>query len=168
MTEGVTVTDRLFERQYLKTVLTADGVREVPPGQLPAPTDQVLAVMGEPSFRVALANVVRSDHDVPDEVGFALRRAAKRLYDIMADGREDSDCEGPVEWVLGPVVHDAAVAVWLDTDGAGSGRAMVEAMTKILVEELEPLGVRAEISAASAVPSPIPPVWTSEDERRQR
>jgi hypothetical protein len=169
MTARISVAERIFDQLYHKTVLTSEGeVREIPSGQLPEPTDEILAKMGEPSFEVRLENVVRIDADVADAIGFALRRVAQRLYHVRRDGREEADEEGPVEWILGPAVHEGAVVMWLDTDGTGAGKAMIDAMAKVFVEELAPLGVQAHISAGPQFPSALVPGWISGDERHPK
>jgi hypothetical protein len=150
----VTVAEHIYEQQGVKVVMTSDGqVREVPAGQRPEPTEEVLTRAGEPSFQVRLAHVVRSDDDLSDGMGLALRRVAQRLYQVMSDGREVPGEEGPVEWNVGAAVHDGAVVMYLDTDGSGFGRAMVDTMVGVFVEELAPLAVHADISAATASPS---------------
>lgn len=167
MTALVTVADQIYERQGARMVLASDGrARIVPAGQLPEPTEEVLGREGEPSFQVRLGKEVRSDDDVPDEVGLALRRVAERMYQVLPDGREVLGEEGPVEWVMGPAVHDGAVVMYLDTGGTGFSRAMIDTMVGVLVEELAPLAVRADITVALPFPSPIPPVWMSSEERR--
>jgi hypothetical protein len=89
VTGRVTVAEKLYEQQGVKVVLTSDGqVRQVPPGQQPEPTEEVLAREGEPSFQVRLAKKVRGDDDIPDEIGLALRNVAHRLHQVMPDGRE--------------------------------------------------------------------------------
>lgn len=167
VTERLTVAEEIYEQQGVKIVLTSDGqVRQVPPGQRPEPTETVLGREGEPSFQVRLAEVVRGDDDIADDVGLALRRVAQRLYQVMADGREVRGDQGPVEWIVGPAVHDGVVVMYLDTDGSGFGRAMVDTMVGVFMEELAPLDVHADISAASAFPREIGPAWKSSAERR--
>jgi hypothetical protein len=61
-----------YERQRLKVVTTAEGrVREVAPGELPEPTENLLVyVAGEPQFTIRLATSVTSDEEVPDELAW--------------------------------------------------------------------------------------------------
>lgn len=168
MTERVKVSEHIYEQQGFKVVRTSDGqVRQVPAGQRPEANEEILARGGEPAFLVRLAEAVRSDDDVPDEVGLALRTVAHRLYQVMPDGREVPGEQGTVEWIVGPAVHGGGVVMYLDTDCSGSSRAMVETMVGIFVEELAPLAVHADISAAPASPGDIGPAWMSRDERRR-
>lgn len=166
----VTVDEHIYERQRLKVVTTAEGrVREVPPGELPEPTENLLVyAAGEPQFLVRLATPVTSDEDVPDEVGLALRRVTQRMYYVMPDGREVPGEQGQVEWNVGPAVHDGAIVLYLDCDGTWSSRTMFDMMVGIFVEELTPLGVQAHITAAPRIPSPLPPEWMSSNERRRQ
>jgi hypothetical protein len=165
---GVTVTELIYEQQCVKTVITPEGeVRGIPPGQVPEPEQTVLAKEGEPAFLVRLADEVRTDDDVPDEVGFALRKAAQRFFEVQADGREVPDETGPVEWIIGPAVHDGAIVIYLDTDNSWSSRAMFDTIVGILVEELASLSVQAEIAAAPPLPSPLPANWMSRSERER-
>jgi hypothetical protein len=164
----VTVADRLYEQQGTKVVTTAGGqVRHLPPGQVPEPQEDVLAKLGEPSFAVHLATQVRTDEDVSDEVGLALRRVGRRLHDVMPDGQEDPDGAGPVEGVFGPAVRDGAVVICLDTDGAGAGPSMMSAMAAIFVEELTPLGVDAHVAAGPSFSDAMLSGWMSTEERRR-
>lgn len=167
MTEEISVAERIFDGLYLKTVRTSDGeIRDIHPGQLPEPSDELLMTMGEPSFLVRLEKEVHEDADVPDAIGFALRQVAQRLHHVMPDGREDAHGEGPVEWVLGPAVHDGGVVLWLDTDGTGAAKAMIDGIVKVFLEELAPLGVKAHVCAGPPFPSALVPAWTSGGERR--
>jgi hypothetical protein len=147
---------------------TANGeLRRIPPGQLPEPTDRVVVRFGEPTFQVRLADALRTDEDLADAVGIALRRAAVRLTQVMSDGQESPDGSGPVEWVVGPTVHNGAVAMYLDTDGDGFTKPMIEAMANIFVEELVPLGVYAEVSVSPAHAEDMGPAWMSSTERQE-
>lgn len=163
----VTVAEQLYEQQGTKVVASAGGhMRHLPPGQVPDPTDEVLARLGDPSFAIHLARAVDTDDDVPDEVGLALRRAARRLHHVMRDGREDPGETGLVEGVFGPVVSDGALVVCLDTDGVGAGPAMVSTMARILVEELAPLDVDAHVAAGPSFTDAMLSSWTSTSERQ--
>jgi hypothetical protein len=166
MTERVTVQEQLFERLGIKIVTTSDGeVRDVPRGELPEPTDNLLARMVEPTFTVSLRQVLRDDVDVTDELGLALRRVAKRLFQVMPDGREVPGEQGPVETIVGPTVHEGAVMMFLDTDDSGYGRAMIDGIVGVFVDELAPLTVPTHISASSAASYEAGPPWVSSVER---
>ncbi|WP_406831249.1 hypothetical protein ABEG17_00280 [Pedococcus sp. KACC 23699] len=169
MAVEISVAERIFDGLYLKTVRASDGeIRDIPSGQLPEPSDELLMTIGEPSFVVRLEKEVHEDADVPDAIGFALRQVAHRLHHVMPDGREDADDEGPVEWVLGPAVHDGGVVLWLDTDGTGAARAMIDGIVKVFVEELAPLGVQAHVCAGPPYPSALVPAWISGGERQRQ
>lgn len=160
----VTVVDRIFDRQGVKLVNTADGnVRELLPGEAPDPNDHVSMHDGAPSFAVRFADEVASDSDVPDDVGLALRRAAGRFYSVLADGSE-GDEQGHVEWVMGPTVRGGVVTIELDTDGSGFTPQMIEIMVRILVEELTPTGVPARIFVPPVSSEPRS-AWRSSPER---
>jgi hypothetical protein len=161
----VTVEADLYERMYLKTVLVAGGgVRDVPPGESPAPGTEVLARAGEPAFRISLKEPVRSDDDVPDEVGHALRRATDRIHTLGRDGLVSTDGMTAVEWTVGPAVHEGAVVMYLDTDGSGAGPALVRSMTNIIVEELESADCPAVVGVPSEPFQMLVP-WASSQER---
>ncbi len=163
----VTVAEHIYELQGHKVVLGADGqVREVPAGQRAESDEEILVRAGEPAFRVQFTTPVNGDEDVADEIGFALRRVAKRLFQVMPDGQEVPGEQGDVEWVVGPAVHDGGVVMYLDTDDNGFSRAMIDTMVDVFVEELTPLAVRADIVTAPPLPDEIPPAWLSSDERR--
>lgn len=165
MTSLVSVADQLFERMYVKTVLTPDEqVSRVPPGEVPGPTDQVLTREGEPAFRVSLNDPVRSDDDVPNEVGYALRRAAQRFFALGRDGTPSTDGMTIVEWIIGPAVLDGTLVMYLDTDGSGAGQALIGSMTSILVEELETAGLPVAVSVPST-PMSLLEAWASAEER---
>ena len=165
MAGAVTVVEQIFEQQGVKTVIGAGPSRLVLPGEVPRPDEQVLVRGGEPAFQVRLEHEVLGDGDVPDEVGFALRRVADRLYDVAMDGQEDPDGEGRVEWIVGPSVHEGGLVLFLDTDGDGFSRPMIESMAGIFVDELTALGVVAEISGTPAYPDDLGPAWASRAER---
>ena len=170
MTGRVTVAQGLYLQQGIKLVLDPHGgpPREVPAGQRPGPDETILMHAGEPGFQVRLANPVRTDEDVPDVVGFALRKVVERLYRVSPEGEELVDDGGPVEFVIGPQVHDGVIVVDIDTDGYGFGPAMIETMARLFVEELAPLDVDAEISAAPAFATGSGWAWESSDERRTK
>lgn len=88
-------------------------------------------------------------HDSPL---LSLREVGKRLIHVMSEGREVPDEDGPVEFVMGPTVHNGAVALYLDTDGRGGGRAMIEAMARVFVDELTPLAMPLTVAGSSATP----------------
>ena len=165
MAGAVTVAEQIFDQQGVKTVIGAGPPRVVTPGECAAPDEQVLSRDGEPAFRVRLDHEVTGDGDVPDEVGLALRRVAERLFHVTMDGREDPDADGLVEWIVGPSVHARGLALFLDTDGEGFSRPMIEAMASIFVDELTPLALQAEISGSSAFPQDLGPAWASSVER---
>ena len=165
MDEWVIVADQIYEQQGTKLVAGADGTRQIPAGQAPGPEDDILMVMGEPCFEVRFTQEVLTDDDVPDEVGLALRAVAKRLTHVMSDGREVPDEDGPVEFVTGPAIHNGAVALYLDTDDRGGGRAMITAMARIFVEELTPLAMPLTVSGSSATPGDMGPAWRTSGER---
>ncbi|HET6967425.1 MAG TPA: hypothetical protein VFI44_04060, partial [Ornithinibacter sp.] len=168
VTGRVTLADHIFEQQGFKVVTTSDGqVREIPPGERPEPNEEILGRFGEPAFRVRLEQELRNDGDVADEIGLALRRVGERLFHVMPDGREVPGEDGPVEWMGGPAVHGGALVMFLDTDDKGFSRAMIDTMAGIFVEELTPLAVQADISAAPASTGDLGPPWMSSDERRQ-
>jgi len=159
----------LHARQGLKFVLTPEGqALELLPGELPGPGADVVSHVGEPRFHVRMTDPVRTDAEVPDAVGLALRRVADRLQHDTPDGSEDANGDGIVEWVYGPAVHDGALLMALDTDGFGFNPAMIEAMTRIFADELEPIAVSLELSAASNIPTEILPAWRSSAEREER
>ncbi len=165
MASLISVEERLFERMYVKYVRTPEEeFRNVPPGELPGPTEEVLAVEGEPAFRVSLNQPLQCDDDVPDEVGYALRRAAHRFCQLGGDGTVRTDAMTPVEWIIGPALQDGALVMYLDTDGSMAGRALVRSMTSILVEELEGAGVPATVSVPSPATESLKD-WASTEER---
>ncbi len=165
MAGSVTVAEQIFDQQGVKTVMGAGPPRVVHPGECPAADEQVLSRDGEPAFRVRLDHEVHSDSDVPDEVGLALRRVATRLFHVTMDGREDPGEDGLVEWIVGPSVHEGGLVLFLDTDGDGFSRPMIEAMASIFVDELTPLARQVEVSGSPAFPSDLGPAWASEAER---
>lgn len=104
---------------------------------------------------------MHTDTDVPNALGLALCRVADRLYGVLPDGTGDPDASGIVEGVMGPAVHDGGLLLSLDTESFGSNEPMVETMTRIFVEELEPLAIPVELTAAAWVNDEIPPAWRS-------
>ncbi|GAA3702685.1 hypothetical protein GCM10022399_18900 [Terrabacter ginsenosidimutans] len=166
MTTYVRVDEDLFGRMGLKFVVTPDGqALELLPGQLAEPGADVISHVGEPRFQVRMSTPVLTDADVPDVLGLALRRVADRLFGVMPDGTEDPDASGIVEGVMGPAAHDGGLLLSLDTDGFGFNPPMLETMTRIFVEELEPLAIPVELCAASWVTDEIPPAWRSTADR---
>lgn len=152
----------LYGRMGLKFVLTPDGRSlQLLPGQLADPGSDIVSHVGEARFHVRMPTPVHTDADVPDELGLALRQVADRLYGVMPDGTEDPEADGIVEGVLGPAVHDGGLLLSLDTESFGFNEPMVETMTRIFVEELEPLAIPVELTAAAWVNDEIPPVWRS-------
>lgn len=168
MTTYVRVDEDLYGRMGLKFVLTPDGQSlELLPGQLADPGSDVVSHVGEAGFHVRMSTRVVTDTEVPDALGLALRRVADRLFGVMPDGTEDPDASGIVEGVLGPAVYDGGLVLTLDTESFGFNPPMVETMTRIFVEELEPLAIPVELTAASWVTDEIPPDWRSSAERLQ-
>lgn len=166
MAGSVTVAEQIFDQQGVKTVIGGGPSRTVGPGECPDPGEQILMRGGEPAFRVQLDHEVHSDDDIPEELGLALRRVAERLYHVTTDGREAPDDDGGhVEWIVGPSVHEGGIVLFLDTDGDGFSRPMIETMGRIFVDELTPLALQAHISGSSAFPSDLGPDWASEAER---
>ena len=165
MAGSVTVVAQLFDQQGVKTVIGEGPPRTLGPGECPDPGEQVLMRGGEPAFRVRLDHEVHSDDDIPDQLGLALRRVARRLYHVAMDGREVPDDDGHVEWIVGPSVHEGGIVLFLDTDGDGFSRPMIETMGRIFVDELTPLALQAHISGTSAFPRDLGPAWASEAER---
>lgn len=148
---SITVADRIFDRQYHKTVLGSDGhASEVPRGALPDPDAKVIAREGEPAFCIRLARPVQSLADLPDDVVAALGRIGDRSLRLQHDGSEDENRPGIVECTLGPSVTGGEVLIVMDTDGVGAAPALVDAIVAIMLEELTPTGVDGEIS----VPAP--------------
>jgi hypothetical protein len=168
VTGHVTVVEGLYLQQGLKLVLDSGGgpPRQVLAGQRPEPDETILMHAGEPGFEVRLPTALQTDDDLPDEVGLALRRVAERMYRVSAEGEELRDGDGPVETVIGPLVHEGAVVLYLDTDGSGFNPAMIDSMARIFVEELAPLDVDAEIAAAPAFAANSVSAWKSSEERR--
>jgi len=164
MPELVVVDEHLFEKQGWKYVMGTHEVLEVPPGQV-APTDagEVIRDDWEPIFEVRLAQPVYADEDVPDCVGLALRTVAARVCEIAPDGSHDPDGLW-VEAYSGPAVHEGALMLWLDTDGQGFTREMIQAMGRIFVEELTPCGAQVEVSAGTTRPAHRG-LWMSSSER---
>jgi hypothetical protein len=145
----VTVDEQIFERQGIKVVITEDGhMRQYSPGEIADPNGELVQHDGEPSFLFRLDHAVHSDDDVPGPLREALTRAAQRLFRVQADGSETDDECAYVEVVGGPDVQDGAIAVGVDTDGNGFNRAVIDTMVGIFVEELSPLEVPVEITAA--------------------
>ena len=149
MPELVTVAEKIHERQGFKVVQTADGgVKEVPPGEAPELGELLLARYGDPNFQVRLGSAVQSVADLPGEVALALDRVAERLCRVTPDGREvPNDDTHRVEQVVS-AVQDGAIVLGLDLDDSGCTRQMIDAMVRILLEELVPQGVAATISVA--------------------
>lgn len=164
MTELVIVDDYLYEKQGWKYVMGPDEVLKVPPGQV-APTDEGELFRGdwEPLFEVRLAHPVNADEDIPDCVGLAMRTVAGRLCEVAPDGSHDPDGLW-VEFIYGPMVHNGALVLSLDTDGQGFTREMIEAMGRVFVEELTPCGVRLEVFAGTSRPDSLEE-WRSSAER---
>lgn len=162
----VRVDEDLYGRMGLKFVLTPDGQSlQLLPGQLAEPGSDIVSHVGEARFHVRMSTQAVTDADVPDELGLALRQVADRLYGVMPDGTEDPDASGIVEGVLGPAVYDGGLLLSLDTESFGFNEPMVETMTRIFVEELEPLAIPVELTAAAWVKDEIPPAWRSSAER---
>jgi hypothetical protein len=67
---------------------------------------------------------------------------------VQTDGSVTDDEREYLEVVLAPETQNGGVAVRVDTDGKGFGRAAIDAMVGIFVEELSPLGVPLVITAA--------------------
>lgn len=156
----------LYGRMGLKFVLTPEGQSlQLLPGQLAAPGSDIVSHVGEARFLVRIPTPVHTDADVPDELGLALRQVADRLYGVLPDGTEGPDAERVVEGVLGPAVHDGGLVLTLDTDGFGFNPAMVETMTRIFLEQLEPLAIPLELTAAAWVTDEIPAASRSSAER---
>lgn len=149
MSSDVRVDADIFERLYIKTVVGPDGARMVNAGHLPRPEEKVLAIMGEPSFAVRLADPVSEEGDIPPELRAALDRVVDRLFADWSASEDGAAGQGPVEGVFGPTVHDGAVVIGLETDGLGAGRDVVDAMVRVFVEELTPLEMRLEITSGS-------------------
>lgn len=166
MTTYVRVDEDLYGRMGLKFVVTPDGeALELLPGQLADPGADVVSHVGEAGFQVRMSTPVRTDVDVPDAVGMALRHVADRLFGVMPDGTEDPGASGIVEGVLGPAVQNGGLVLRLDTDGFGFNPPMIETMARIFLEELEPLAIPVQLSAASWVTDEIPKVWRNTAER---
>jgi len=164
VTELVVVDEHIFEKQGWKYVMRTHDVLKVPPGQV-APTDEGEVVRDdwEPIFEVRLEYPVNADEDVPDCVGLGLRTVADRVCEVAPDGSHDPDGLW-VECYSGPSVHDGALMVWLDTDGQGFTREMIEAMSSVFVEQLTPCGVPLQVSAGTVRPDRREP-WRSSTER---
>jgi hypothetical protein len=167
MTTHVTVDQDLYARQGIKLVVSPDGSpRELRRGELADPGDRMLDHDGEPRFQVRLGVPARTDADVPDELGLALRRVADRLPCVTPDGHEDPATEGEtVEWVTAPFLFDGTLVIRIDTDGFGFNPAMIEGMVAIFLDELEPLGITAYLTAGPELPDEMIPPWRSTAER---
>ena len=164
MPELVVVDEQLFEKQGWKYVMGTQDVLKVPPGKVaPTGAGQVVRDDWEPIFEVKLAHPVNADEHVPDCVGLALRTVAERVCEVAPDGSHDPDGLW-VESFSGPMVHDGALVLWLDTDGQGFTRDMIQAMGSIFVEELTPCGVHVEVSAGTTRPDRRER-WLSSSER---
>ena len=161
MTSTVRVIDQIYERQGFKTVQTVDGrVEEVPPGRLPDPGSEILARDGEPNLRIQLSSEINGEQDLPAELSGALSAMAARLYNVTRGGRENPDDDGDfsaddgewktIEWV-GSAVQDGAIVLLIDTDGTGFTPGMIDALVRVVSEELERIGAEATISVASPV-----------------
>ena len=105
------------------------------------------------------------DADVPNALGLALRGVADRLFNVLPDGSEDADASGIVVGVLGPAVHNGGLLLSLGIESFGFNPPMVEMRIRIFVEELEPLAVPVELTAASWVTDEIRATWRSSAER---
>ena len=168
VTTYVRVDENIYGRMGLKFVLRPDGQSlQLLPGQLADRGSDVVSHVGEARFHVRISTPVATDADVPDALGLALRRVADCLFGILPDGTEDPDASGIVEGVLGPAVHDGGLVLTLDTESFGFNPPMVETMTRIFVEELEPLAIPVELTAASWATDEVPPAWRSSAERLQ-
>lgn len=163
----VHVDEQLFERLGRKLVENRPGFDWVESGDLVVPPDTWRTYEGDPWFLVRLPYEVFSNADLPDEVGFALRRVVDRLYQVLPDGTEVEGEMGPIEGA-GFVVHDGVVVVETDTDGWYYTRATVDAMAKIFVEELGPLGINVEVTAAPYFDEAANGAWQSAAERDAR
>ena len=81
-------------------------------------------------------------------------------------GREDADASGIVVGVLGPAVHNGGLLLSLGIESFGFNPPMVEMRIRIFVEELEPLAVPVELTAAlNLVTDEIRATWRSSAER---
>lgn len=139
----------------MKLVMPADGPpEEVQPGDLPDPAAQVLMREGEPSFQVRLDRPVTALDEVSGEILSALQRVTGRLVLVSRDG--EAGLQQDVEFAYGPAVREGALIVHCDTDGAGYTPAMIDAMARVFVEELEPL----EVPLTLSVPPPSSQPWT--------
>lgn len=164
----VVVDEQIFERQGIKVVVTEEGeMRQYSPGEVADLNGELVQHDGEPSFRFRLDREVRSDEDVPDAVGLALRAASDRLSQVLPDGSGEAGDEPWVESVGGPYLQDGALMVVADTDGSGFSRAMIDTMVRILVEELTPVAVPVEISAAPFFTGDWDATWRSSEERAE-
>ena len=148
----VAVAENVVTAQGVKVVIGEDGdSRELPPGESPAQSDEILMWAGEPAFLVTPQTSTALGDRVPDSVGLALRRSAERLYCVAADGQEldsqtpEAGCPG---WVVGPVETGRGLVLSVDTDGDGISPSMVQTMATVIVAELEQADVDTALAAA--------------------